>query len=447
MSNREVVTRETDARFWSQTGYKPGQKLDPAIPTDKAMVPVWLDIFKKVQRAADAGTLVTTYDHPEVAQHLSDAAVAGRAAAAHIDSAAASPDAKTAQDNIVAAATAQGISTQKAREAAAKQPTTVDPKLVRDAGQQTAKVPPPPHAPANEHIAHAHAREHAYEHAQAVHAEAPARAALYKETNVRFWRQTNYKPGQKLDMAIEQDRRMAKVWMDIFHQVQREAEAGTLVFSEPGAPPLAAPPVAPSPPMRIPPVAPLPPGPPRLPVGPPVAPLPPGPPRLPVGPPVYPRPPMMPPVARPPMMPPVARPPMMPPVARPQMGPQMGPQMAPPGAQAAPPSTQPPPTPTPEVPGGEPGLPPEPPGAVPPGVPPEEKPGIGKYIAIGVAVLAGGGLLYYTTTREPSRKGSSRPRSRSRSPRAPMPSPMPSPMRSTVRTSPSLPLLAAESEE
>ena len=52
------------------------------------------------------------------------------------------------------------------------------------------------------------------------HSHEAARAALYKKTNRYFWKQTSYKPGQKLDMALEQDRRMAKVWMEIFRQMQ-----------------------------------------------------------------------------------------------------------------------------------------------------------------------------------------------------------------------------------
>jgi len=445
MADREILTRETDARFWSQTGYKPGQKLDPNNPTDKAWAAVWLDIFKKVQRESDAGKLVTTYDHPEVAQHLSDAAVAGKAAAAHADIAASAPEAKTAQENVVAATTAQGISTQKAREAAAKQPPTVDPKLVKDAGQSAAKSPPPAQAPASAHIAHTHTREHAYEHARAVHEESPARAALYKEANIRFWKRTNYKPGQSLDMTIEQDRKMAKVWMDIFHQVQREARAGTLVFTPPEVgPPV--PPAAPSPvgpPPRVP--APAPPASPTRPF--PAGPLPP---------PIFPRLPLMPPFVQPPMRspmapsgmrPPMQHPPMMPPAGRPQMGPQgsQAPQMTPQGPQMgpqAPQGTQAPqmegpqesPPASTEAPGGE----PSPPGD---GTPPEES-NIGKYIAIGAVVLAGGGLIYYATTRESSRKAPPRARSRARTPSTP-----PAFTRAPARMAPQFLLPASELDE
>ncbi len=38
------IDRETDQRFWIQTGYKPGERLNRADKTDLAMVPVWLAI-------------------------------------------------------------------------------------------------------------------------------------------------------------------------------------------------------------------------------------------------------------------------------------------------------------------------------------------------------------------------------------------------------------------
>jgi hypothetical protein len=450
----DVLNQETDALFWAQTGYKPGLKLDPKIPTDKAMVPVWMDIFRKVQGKARTGSLVTTYDHPRVAQALSDAEVAGRAAAVHVAAAAETPDPAHAQDNIAAATTASQVSTQRAREAAAAQPPMVNPELVRKAGQEAAASPPPPQAPPAEQIAHAHARDHAHSHARGVHSQArEAREALYKETNARFWEQTHYKPGQNLDMTIEQDRKMAPVWMDIFHQVQREAKAGTSTTkseppapapSPPLAPPVVAPPRAPSPPLAPPVVAP-----PRT--GPPV----PGSPRSPMGP-------LMPPssVPRPSMGPPrpmwpwtgpmwpwmgPSRGPQMPghPPSGPQMGPQMpgrppsgpamGPQMPghPPSGPAMGPSMDPsmdpsmgphestPPETSMPPGGGSSTFPSGPSGEALPGAPgegptppAEESSGVGKYIAIGLAVIAGGGLLYYATTRSPARKPPSRQRAR-----------------------------------
>jgi len=263
-THSDTLIQETDARFWAQTGYKPNQKLDPSIPTDKAMEPVWRDIYHKVKSEADAGKLVTTFDHPAVKHDLADAAVAHQAASAHADAAAASHDAATAGTHVAAAATAHQISKQKSLEAARKQPPTVAPALVKATAKEVAKNPPPPQAPAGEHIAHEHARSHAHAHARAVHApsretSAPSREALYKITNARFWDTTHYKPGQKLDMTLPQDVEMAKIWEQIFRQVQGEADAGTLVF----APPQVAPPPpqaasSPPPPMAPPLAPPLP---------------------------------------------------------------------------------------------------------------------------------------------------------------------------------------------
>ena len=429
MADPDVVLRETDARFWAQTNFKPGQKLNPTNPTDRAMIPVWRDIRDKVKRDYDAGTLRTTYDRPEVQQRLSDAAVADKAAAAHLDMAAAAPDAAMAKENVVAATTAAQISTQKAKEAAQSQPRTISPKIVDDAAKQAARMSPPPSAPAEDHIAHAKARAGGPQIMPA-----PSKERLYKETNERFWNQTQYKRGQPLDMDDAQDRKMAKTWLAIFRQVEKEAAGGESVFKRPETviPPPSRPfpapmypPSSPSPPfespflrppeespMQFPPGGPYPY--PYPPMGPPQMPRPMMPP--PMGPPQM-RPPMMPPQMRPPMMPPQMRPPMMPPQMRPpqmrppmmppqmrppmmppqMMPPQMGPSPGEPPFGTSPDSMQPAPGPQmPEMPSGdEAGV----------GPAPRRASSIGKYIAIGVAAIAGGGLLYYATTRRPSRSG------------------------------------------
>ena len=400
--SKDIINRETDARFWA-TGYRPGHKLDPNNPTDKAMLPVWMDIFRKVSREADAGTLVTTYDHPEIAQHLADAAVANKAAAAHADIAASSTDPWAVQDNVAAATTATQISAQKAQEAAAKQPPTVSSKLVQDAGKVAAKTPPPAHAPSADHIAHAQTQT-----------KPPAfpREVLYKETNARFWAKTHYKPGQRLDMSIDEDRKQSKIWLEIFRQVQREADAGTLVLTSPELVP-----PAPMPPPQVT----MPPGAVRPPMGPPMQQWPP------MGPPMQQRSPMQqwPPMQQRPPMPMGPRPqlgPMGPMGQRPQLGP-MGPrpQLGPMGPMGPRPQMGPMGPVSPEgglgaPPGGPEGAPTpstQPSGAADTSAaqPPSEEPSsIGKYLAIGIAVIAGGGLLYYATTRKSSSKSSPRAR-------------------------------------
>lgn len=48
------------------------------------------------------------------------------------------------------------------------------------------------------------------------------RATLFKRTNRLFWARTKYKFGQRLDMDNPKDRAMAKVWLSILAELQRE---------------------------------------------------------------------------------------------------------------------------------------------------------------------------------------------------------------------------------
>lgn len=131
---RSILDKETDARFWAATGYKPGQKLDPSNPSDAHMIPMWLDTYAKVQREDAAGQLVLTYNNPVVAQHLADAHVADQAAAMHLDHAAGGHP-HEAPHHIAAAATAAQVSAHKTASAAKLQPPTISPKLAHDAAR------------------------------------------------------------------------------------------------------------------------------------------------------------------------------------------------------------------------------------------------------------------------------------------------------------------------
>ncbi len=163
-ANADRINAETNARFWAQTHYKPGQNLDPSQPADKAMAKVWMDIYRKVKAEAAGGRLVTTYDHPEVAQHLADAAVADRAAAVHLEAAAKAPSPEEADKHVAAAATAQQISEQRATAAATLQPRTASPDVARAAAAEA-------------QASAAQARTAAEHLAQAQAAAAPARVA------------------------------------------------------------------------------------------------------------------------------------------------------------------------------------------------------------------------------------------------------------------------------
>ena len=146
-SSKDVLNKETNARFWAQTGYKVNQNLDPANnSTDRSMQKVWLDTFHKVEAEDRAGHLVTTYDHPDVQQHLQDAQVANQAAIGHLDAAAATQDPWESTQNVKAAATADAIGQQSAGKAAAYQPPTVSPTVANAAAieaHHTAQQPPP----------------------------------------------------------------------------------------------------------------------------------------------------------------------------------------------------------------------------------------------------------------------------------------------------------------
>lgn len=217
-----IVDQETDARFWAQTGYKPGQKLNLHDPHDAAMAPVWLDIQAKVKREYDTGKLVTTFDHPAVAQNVADAHAADQATATHLDAAANAPNPAIAEHNLAAAAVASEEASNKMQEVANLQPPSVSPQLAHEASQQAAQQVPPPAAPVHEHLANAQAR--------AVHTPTP-RSILDKETDARFWAQLHFKPGQKLDPNDPLDAAMIPAWLDIYKKVGAEDRAGRLVLT------------------------------------------------------------------------------------------------------------------------------------------------------------------------------------------------------------------------
>lgn len=143
--SKSLLDKETDARFWAQTHYKVGRKLDPADPTDRAMMKVWLDVFAKVKREDDAGRLVVTYNHPAVESALGDAARSQTSAEDHLDQAVTSPSQEVDAHVDRAAAASQAAATAAAR-AAAVQPPTVSPIVVAAAAQEAAaaaQAPPP----------------------------------------------------------------------------------------------------------------------------------------------------------------------------------------------------------------------------------------------------------------------------------------------------------------
>ncbi len=144
---KDVITAETDARFWAQTNYKPGKRLDPNDPADKAMARVWLDIFTKVKKEDARGRLVLTYNHPEVEQGIADAALAGHAADSHVDAAMGASDPAETEAHATAAAAAAASERAGSRRAARAQPPTVSPILTDAAAARAAAATPGAPAP------------------------------------------------------------------------------------------------------------------------------------------------------------------------------------------------------------------------------------------------------------------------------------------------------------
>jgi hypothetical protein len=144
--DQKALYAEADARFWAQTGYKPGQKLDPKNPLDAKMIPTYANIYSKVLREWQTGKLEWTFAKPAVVQLINDAKDLSAAAAAHMDAvvtaiadktAPSSPEkAKHVQDQLALAQDAHAAAGQKTDAAAQHQPSTVSPTHVHEASHQ-----------------------------------------------------------------------------------------------------------------------------------------------------------------------------------------------------------------------------------------------------------------------------------------------------------------------
>lgn len=146
MSDMSTLNQETNARFWAQTGYKPGHKLDDNDPSDRAMRKAWMDVYAKVRAEDQAGALHLSYNNPDVKQGLSDAHVAHEMVVQHLDAAAKEPDPTTADEHVRAAATANSILLGSLRNAQKQQLPTVSPEVVHEAAKDAtagAGMPPP----------------------------------------------------------------------------------------------------------------------------------------------------------------------------------------------------------------------------------------------------------------------------------------------------------------
>jgi len=131
--------QEADARFWAQTGYKPGQKLDAKDPLDRKMIPTYTDIFNKIKQEITSGRIAWTFEHPEVKQAIGDASIASAAAVVNLDraaSAARAGDHESARGELAAAAAAHASAKAATLAAARYQPPTVSTRHVEHAARE-----------------------------------------------------------------------------------------------------------------------------------------------------------------------------------------------------------------------------------------------------------------------------------------------------------------------
>jgi hypothetical protein len=73
-ATQDRLYHEADARFWAQTGYQPGKRLDPHNALDAKMIPAWQSIYAEVLRLYEAGILAWTYNDPTMIGMINDAA-------------------------------------------------------------------------------------------------------------------------------------------------------------------------------------------------------------------------------------------------------------------------------------------------------------------------------------------------------------------------------------
>lgn len=138
-ATQKQLYAEANARFWLATGYRPGQKLDANKPADVAMMPVYSDIYKKVELEYRNGTLQLTHDTPPVRDaimtaHDHAANAADQVASAH--AATAAGDTSAAAAHMAGAQHEHDLGQHAAAEGAQYQPPTASPELVHHASHE-----------------------------------------------------------------------------------------------------------------------------------------------------------------------------------------------------------------------------------------------------------------------------------------------------------------------
>jgi hypothetical protein len=167
---------ETDARFAAQTGIT--RKLDPQNKLDAKWIGVWHDLYSKVLAQWRAGTLAYTFDHPSIAQRITDAGKAAGDAMEHLGQMIATKPAGVGMGSLSWAQTPAGQATAAASEAtrkAAEAQAQVEAAVkatqlaaARGARHGIAPIPPPP-AVVSPDLVHRAAQEVAEDVARGTH--------------------------------------------------------------------------------------------------------------------------------------------------------------------------------------------------------------------------------------------------------------------------------------
>lgn len=137
---RAAMYREADARFWAQTGYKVGKKLDPADPADAQMMSAWRQAYAVVaDEVRRHGWFTPTHRSEAVTSPLAQAAHASSRANEHARAAADATATGAAVDrehHLAAAQLAHEESHAHSTRAAAAQPPSVDPATAHAAAER-----------------------------------------------------------------------------------------------------------------------------------------------------------------------------------------------------------------------------------------------------------------------------------------------------------------------
>lgn len=135
---QQQINNEADARFWAQTGYHPGKKLDPTVAADRAFVPVWVKIHDQLADDWRAGRLTLTHQTAAVAGLLSEASSAASRVFGHVLAAFSAPTAAEAAKHMAAADDAHQRASAASSAAASRQPPSVSTQDVVQAATDAA---------------------------------------------------------------------------------------------------------------------------------------------------------------------------------------------------------------------------------------------------------------------------------------------------------------------